>query len=184
MGSSSSSSSPGPSKDGEWTGKIYFDPDASEKTGNCYYYTDSELREELTERIDASEEILKVWVYDHPLYGFQITKITLKHTYVILETNDWWWSLEKNEEGLSLQRSKKLAAVRDRYRQKGRTTGIRGITEATEDRARGGLKLNALVTWLWSQDFLRQEYDLLNSNCQHFAKKVFDWIAKNKNYHP
>ena len=110
----------------EWTGQMYFDPKASSSRGKSYRFTDGELREKLLEVIQPEEKILKIFVYDCPLTSYQITKIILKHTFIVLETIEWWWSLEKNTEGITLQRDKKLSAVRDRYRQKERTTGFRG----------------------------------------------------------
>jgi len=180
MGSSPSS----PSEGCDWKGEVYFDPDAGSTSGYAHRYEDCEIREKLTNKIGENEKITDVYVYDHPLHAIQVTKILMKHTYVVLETDAWWWSIEKNSEGITIQRSKELADVRDKYRQKGRTTGIRGITKAISDSARSGVKLSALVEWLWKQDVLNDKYHWDTSNCQHFAKKLFNWVSASKTYTP
>jgi len=168
---------------GAWTGKIYFDPEASKKRGKSYYFTDDELKEELIEVIGENEVIDKIAIYSHPLSAVQPLKVAFKHTYMVLETDQWWWSLEKNNEGLTLQRSKKLEAVRDRYRQAERTEGVRGISKEKEG-STGKMELMSLIKWLWYEDCLRQPYHWLESNCQHFTKKVFDKVAKGKTWQP
>ena len=118
-------------KGGDWTGKMYFDPEASRTHGKSYWFTDDELREELLKVIEPEEKSLKVFVFNNPLSSWQLRKMVWKHTFIVLETNAWWWSLEKNTQGITLQRDLSLEAVRDRYRQQQRTTGFRGNFEIT-----------------------------------------------------
>jgi len=140
-----------PSKGGHWTGKIYFDPDAdvSAYEANSELSTDlkqpdvwpycisySGLKKQLKRCINTSENIEKIWVYKKPLGEWQFTSNLLYHAYVVLETNQFWWSLEKNAEGLTLQRSKSKDTVVQYYRQKKRTNTDYWVPEVImEDKA-------------------------------------------------
>ena len=115
-----------PVNGGEWTGKMFFDPEASTTLGESYLFQDHELLGKLLKIIDPEEKILKVFAFNNPLIPIQITKRLWKHTFIVLETDAWWWSLEKHTDGITLQRDKSLQAVQCRYRQQQRTTGLRG----------------------------------------------------------
>ena len=106
---------------GDWTGEVYFDYNADE-TGDGYYYTDPELKTELAARIGKNEVIIGVSYFKHPLSAAQVTAGLFHHAFVVFETEEWWWSIEKNEEGITIQRAKQLTNVRDYYRQERRTS--------------------------------------------------------------
>jgi len=61
----------------------------------------------MEELIKGSEDIEEVRAYQCPLFGVQLTQYLLNHQFIMLETNSWWWSVEKNTEGITIQRSKK-----------------------------------------------------------------------------
>ena len=94
MGSSSSKSSSG--GNGEWTAKLYFDPEADKSKGPSYFIEDGELRSKMKEVIDPTEKIIGVQIYRHPLSSIQITNLLMYHAFVVFETDGWWWSIEKN----------------------------------------------------------------------------------------
>jgi hypothetical protein len=123
MGSSSSSSSSSSGEDGKWKNQIYFDPKA-DQPGEGYLISDSELQQKFKELIDVKERIQKVWIYTHPLYTLQLTQLLMFHAYVVLETDTWYWSVEKNSEGITIQRSKTLEYVRGKYRRRDRRKSI------------------------------------------------------------
>ena len=85
------------SKGSEWKSRICFVPKAHENDSKVYV-TDDELKD----LVDASEEIREVSIYKVPLTDVQVTDFIFHHAYVILKTNKWWWSIEKNSEGKSL----------------------------------------------------------------------------------
>ena len=177
MGSTSSSSANSSSgeKGGAWEHQIYFDPEADKTEGSCYTFNDDELREKLKKLVDDSEDIVEAIAYDSPLYIWQLTKNVLNHEFIVLETTSWWWSIEKHSEGITIQRSKTFRAVKDKYRQHDRTTGLRGISE--NRRGKGRKSVNDLINWLWSSDQLNKKYNLLARNCQDFATAVFDYVT-------
>ena len=91
---------------------------------------DEDFSQELV-RIDqmdvAIEETIKwIKVYDGPLTRFQLTKMLLKHTYIVLRTDEHWWSVETRDNVLVMQRSSNLEDVRDKVEGENRLTGIRG----------------------------------------------------------
>ena len=88
------------SKGSEWKSRICFVPKAHEN-GSMVYVTDDELKCKLKNLVDSSEEIKEVFIYKVPLTDVQITDIIFHHAYVVLKTNKWWWSIEKNTEGTS-----------------------------------------------------------------------------------
>lgn len=158
-----------------YTGKLYFDPEADTSQGRDYFITDGELRDKLVELVDDSENIVQVRYYTHPLNSWQMSKFVLHHAFIVFETNKWWWSIEKNDAGVTLQRSKDIEYVRDKYRRTKRTTGIfTGIT--LEKEARGSTTLNELINHIYSRNYLNQDYHFLDNNCQHFAEKIYQFI--------
>lgn len=176
MGNSSSSSE----GDGEWKSEIYFDPESDETRGTTYKITDDELRTRMTALVDPEERILEVFMYKIPLSESQWTNLLFNHQFIIFETDSFWWSIEKNDAGLTVQRSKKKDAVLRRYRQKPRIEGSYWDVQLIE-KDKGRRTMGELIEWLWKKDHLNKKYDWLTSNCKDFAQFVFNEIAQNKN---
>lgn len=55
-----------------YTKELYFDPEA-DKPGEGYWITDTELRTQLRELVDATETIIRVEIYRGPLYWWQLS---------------------------------------------------------------------------------------------------------------
>ena len=179
MGSSESTGSA--SKGADWKSTIYFDPEADSGVGASYYIGDSQLRQKLSSLVYPSEYILKITIYKTPLSEIQLTDSLLYHVFIVFETSDWWWSIEKNSEGITLQRSKIMLAVREYYRRKKRIKGTSwSIEEIVHDKGRR--TLNQLIDFLWKSDELNRKYSWLNSNCKGFAKRIFDEVAERKTW--
>ena len=87
---------------------IYFDPEADSYSGICYIMSDDDIRARITELTDVTEQILKVYIYRHQLNNFPILDMYMYHAFVVFETKEWCWSIEKNEENVTIQRSKKI----------------------------------------------------------------------------
>ncbi|KAI9549153.1 hypothetical protein GHT06_005468 [Daphnia sinensis] len=174
MSSSRSSASVGST----YTRKLYFDPRADQADTGGYWITDHELRQKLANLIDTEEKIKNASVYSNPLSSWQMTNIWLYHAFVVIETNDWWWSIEKNMESITIQRSKNLESVRDMYQRKKRTTGWTPLTKIRKNETTGGgnTTIKELINYIWRKDCLNDVYHLLDENCQKFAAMVFDRI--------
>lgn len=167
------SSSPSSGKGGGWTSKIYFDPEADTTTGSAYNIVDDELLERLGKLVDPEEEIIKIFAYKHPLFEYQITTLTMYHLFIVFETRQWWWSIEKNSEGITIQRSKSLSDVKSKNRQKSRGSHISLVKED-----KGRRSVEDLIRWLYNENELNKRYHYVSSNCKTFAKRVFDHVAK------
>lgn len=165
-------------KGGKWTHTIYFDPDADKTIGKTYQIRDDELIDRLGTLVDPGEAIIKIFAYKTPLFKIQLTSLTMYHAFIIFETDKWWWSIEKDGEGIVIQRSKLLSAVKCKQRQKSR--GSR-ISLVKEDKGRGSVE--DLISWLFEKNELNHRYHFLFSNCKTFAKGVFDHVARKEYLH-
>ena len=159
-------------KGGVWKSKVYFDLESDSPRGEGYHINDEQLLEKMGEIIDESEYIQKIWVYKKPLSSWLWI---FHHQFVVLETSAWWWSIEKNGEGITIQRSRGLSYVKDYYR---RTERIKPIEEVNSDQGR--MKMKDLIEFLYQENELNKPYHFMNENCQHFAKRIFDKFAKAK----
>jgi hypothetical protein len=173
MGSSSSTSSGGGN---EHTGKLYFDPEADSSKGKDYFITDAKLHEKLSELVDDTEKILEVRYYTNPLYGVQLTQKLLHHAFIVFETDQWWWSIEKNELGVTIQRSKKIEFVRDKFRRRDRTTDLFGGGIKCERKFKGSHTLQELISHIYVKNYLNEKYDVVSNNCKDFADKIYQFI--------
>lgn len=91
------------------------------------------------------------------------------HAFVVFETEFWWWSIEKNDAGITLQRSKRKNSVLYEYRRESR---VKPITLVMTAKGRGSV--SDLVDLLWTQDHLNRTYHFLLENCKYFAAAVFN----------
>lgn len=185
MGASTSSTSSRSFKTGSYSGnkktstgerwlyQIYFDPEADKVSGEIHYIKDSELLAKLSGLLDYGEDIKKVTAYKVPINDWQLTTYLIYHLFIVFETENWWWSIEKHVDGITIQRSKIFSAVRDKYRQKDRRLPIKQVKT---DRGRCSVK--KLIEWLYIEDELHKEFHTLFSNCKTFAKGVYDHVAE------
>lgn len=185
------SDSKGAAKGENWRNKLYFDSEADKPNERKLWLTENELLRKLDEFTDTKERIRTVIAYKNPLLQEQVTSDMLYHLFIVFETDNWWWSIEKNGEGLTIQRSKKIEAVRDRYRQEARTFGLSTVLEGTHlcssglcvpavtevKSDRGRKTIRELIIWLQKEKWLFCKYNLLTSNCQHFGEAVYKYVT-------
>ena len=176
MGSSQSSQSSqrSQSKGGTWTYKIYFDPEAKDKKEHIPEITDRELKSKSRDLIGRDEKIDYVRVFKCPLYSWQLTDFVMYHMFVEFETKNWWWTMEKNSKGITIQRSKERWAVRNYSRMTKRNP----CSQVEEDSGR--TDVFKLIDWLYHSDQLNKKYNVWDRSCQEFGKAVFDQVAANK----
>lgn len=164
---------------GNWRNQVQFDPHADERVGNIYKIEDGSLIDSMTHLIDDSETIEQIWVFQCPLWWWQLTQFFCNHQFVVVETKNWWWSIEKNSKHILIQRAKRLSSVKDFLNQTRRNTPVK---EMSYDRGRYSMK--ELITFLYKTDELNKHYDWINDNCKSFTKRVFDQFAKENFHHP
>lgn len=167
---------------GEWNNQIYFDPESDSPLGPSYYIEDQELMTKLSQMIDTDENIEEIWIFSHRLSNWQLYQgVFMYHAFVVLRTNDWYWSIEKNNEGITVQRSKHLTFVKCKYRRNSRITPI---TVRSHDN--GKMRMEDLVKWIYEKNELNKKYCLSRQadNCQGFAKRIFNHFARTKLCNP
>ena len=172
MGSSISTS--GGKYGEEWKSKIYFDPEADSPKGAEYQITDDKLKTMMDDLIE-NEKIIKISVYKVSLSPWQWTNWIFFHALIVIRTHEWRWSIEKNSEGITVQRSKDLEFVKDRYRRKNRPSYCTLLEEDDSNSY-----LTRLVDWLYQSNQLNKKYHWLKNNCKHFAEALFNEFAKDK----
>ena len=93
-------------KGGDWQSVIDFDTEAS--GSGVMERMDAEDFDEAIEGLigdDVYEKILSVETYITPLTKHQMTELILHHEFVVFQTENFYWSIEKVGEGLIFQRS-------------------------------------------------------------------------------
>ena len=167
----------GTKKGADWKYNIYFDPEADKIREVSYQFTDEELISKLEDLLDSGDSITKVTVYKVPLSEVQWTNALLYHAFVVFETRRGWWSIEKNSDGLTIQRSRELDAVKEMYRQNRRIkSSYWSIQKMKSDK--GSQNMRNLIYWLWKKDWLNREHHVTKSNGQHFADAVFKYVSQ------
>ncbi len=172
--SSSTSSSPDSKFGGVYTCKLFFYDEVDNGSAKKdYSMRNDELLEKLGKLLDTSEEIEEMSYYTHPLNWWQLTKVNLHHAYLVFKTKNWWWSIEKNDAGVIIQRSKKIEFVRDKYyrtkRQEGLTCGMSCVKEKTVK----NWTVEQLLEHIKSSNYVNQSYHVLEQNCHHMADKIY-----------
>ena len=118
----------------------------------------------LIELIEDGESILRVIIYKCPHYPGPLTKFIFHYYFVVFETNNWWWSVDKNSEGITIQSSKEIEYVRDKFGL------IDRLTPVIQDQAAGNEKtMKQFFQYLIEKGELMKEYHFIKNNCKTFS---------------
>jgi hypothetical protein len=163
--------------------QFYFDPDVNltepPRHGDCIM-TNYELRQLLQNKVDdVSEKIKEVSYYTHPLNTWQMSKYLLHHAFIVLKTDNWWWFIEKDEGGITVQRSKQLENVRDKCRKQNRITGLTTGIDLAKTSPGNDITVIELMNHMWSEDYMDLNYHFLNDNCKKFADRIDEFVDSN-----
>ncbi|KAH3801607.1 hypothetical protein DPMN_155263 [Dreissena polymorpha] len=104
----SNSTESGAAKGKDWKYKLYFDPDANTSCRVKYdNITTNKLMSELKKLVGTNAKIINVRSYKSSLTTWQprIFDCVLYHMFVEFQTDIGLWSIEKNSEGIKIQRS-------------------------------------------------------------------------------
>ena len=160
-------------KGGSWKGQVYFASESGFSTEQYNAINDDELKQIMERNTDDREEIESVWVYKCKLSSLQLTMVVLNHQFIVLRTNRYWWSIEKNDEGITIQRSQKMCYVKDYYRKEKRSRPIQEIYHAYSKKT-----MKDVIEILWYQNELPTKYHWLTQNCQHFAARISKAVSE------
>lgn len=142
-------------------------------------FNDADLRILMLDDNFTKGYIRSIAVYKCPLYDNQLIQLLDNHQFVVLQTDNWWYSIEKNSHFIQMQRSNHIENVQCYIRKDRRRTPIKGISF---DSCQQLKTMSDLIHFLLENQELSRIYDLVLSNCQAFAKRIFDKFAATKKH--
>lgn len=142
-------------------------------------FNDADLRILMLDDNFTNECIRSIAVYKCPLYDNQIIQLLDNHQFVVLQTDNCWYSIEKNSHFIQMQRSNHIENVQCYIRKDRRRTPIKRISS---DSCQQLKTMSDLIHFLLENQELSRIYDLVLSNCQAFAKRIFDKFAATKKH--
>lgn len=142
-------------------------------------FNDADLRILMLDDNFTKECIRSIAVYKCPLYDNQLIQLLDNHQFVVLQTDNCWYSIEKNSHFIQMQRSNHIENVQCYIRKDRRRTPIKGISF---DSCQQLKTMSDLIHFLLVNQELSRIYDLVLSNCQAFAKRIFDKFAATKKH--
>lgn len=144
---------------------------------------------ELFAKADGSEKILEIWVYKCKLRNmWQLTDFYFNHQFVVIKSTKLWWSIEKDDRRIVINRSTFERNVRDfvdAIDQRGKHFPMARrlpVTELSHDQGKPGKTMEDVVNFLYYGNELFKSYDLVNDNCKDFAERIFNEFAKGKKH--
>ena len=142
-------------------------------------FNDADLRSLMLDDNFTKEYIRSIAVYKCPLYDNQLIQLLDNHQFVVLQTDNCWYSIEKNSHFIQMQRSDHIENVQCYLRKHCRRTPIKRISS---DSCQQLKTMSDLIHFLLENQELSRIYDLVLSNCQAFAKRIFDKFAATKKH--
>ena len=142
-------------------------------------FNDADLRILMLDDNFTNECIRSIAVYKCPLYDNQLIQLLDNHQFVVLQTDNCWYSIEKNSHFIQMQRSNHIENVQCYIRKDRRRTPIKRISS---DSCQQLKTMSDLIHFLLENQELSRIYDLVLSNCQAFAKRIFDKFAATKKH--
>ena len=142
-------------------------------------FNDADLRILMLDDNFTKECIRSIAVYKCPLYDNQLIQLLDNHQFVVLQTDNCWYSIEKNSHFIQMQRSNHIENVQCYIRKHRRRTPIKRISS---DSCQQLKTMSDLIHFLLVNQELSRIYDLVLSNCQAFAKRIFDKFAATKKH--
>ncbi|XP_052215114.1 uncharacterized protein LOC127833734 [Dreissena polymorpha] len=116
------------------------------------------------------QDILSVFVFFPILYF-------VKHKFIVFQTNKWWYSLEKDNVYITIQRGKTEKTVKDQKKDTVRTA-CEEKTISFHKVSKNSISVHSLIHELNKKDALKIGYNLANRNCNHFVDDVLKWLPE------
>ena len=123
--------------------------------------------------MNTEDPIVKIEYCRTPLGGWQVSSLILHHSFLVLKTRDWWWSVEKMPDAIIVQRSRDYEKVFLYQKGVKRETGLfwKRPTIDYERNPKEVKTVEDVVYCLWTAIF--EKYNLLMANCRDFARDLF-----------
>ena len=179
-------------KGSAWTGKLYFDENTDEPAAEAGHELNAEQLVQRLNELAVDEKILKVEMWKEPLFHAMpnVSFYPMFHAIFLVQTEEWWWSIEKNSKRLIMQRSRVMADNAERaknevlYRRlRQRRCENNGYIEQLKEMTlpSADASLSDFFMVLQDNDELAREYNLFKDNCQYFANRLYEYF-ENEEY--
>lgn len=153
-----------------WENKIYFDPEADNSKATRFDNIREEtLKAELRKYVGVNEAFSNVWAYNAILSK----QSTFFHMVIILQSANWFWSIEKHPDGICIQRARTFIAVKDNFKHQARRA-LMHLSQQDECES----TVYDLIDWLHKSKELRKPYGYLINDCDEFCKNVYNFVSK------
>ena len=142
-----------------------------------YTWDDADLLDEYDElESERPDKLLEIWNYKAPLSGIRLQEeLLLFHSFVVIETERWWYSIEVSDKNILIQRSKCEEDVVQRREGKKRFTNFLGGHDwEGHEETIPGKTFRDVLEFLYRKDWLNQRYDFLARNCKDLARDIFE----------
>eukprot|EP00117_Sycon_ciliatum_P022181 scpid81126/ scgid19209/ len=168
---------------GQYDSNLYFDLDSDHDAYEVTVSSDEIGTFNPWERLECDEHILAIYLYKNKLFPMQITQWRLFHSFIVFETDFAWWSIEKNSDGVTIQRRRQKDTVRNFYRGNLRTGYSQGVSpphilkDAVKD---DRTTIRSLMQFMSECELVSRKYHFLRHNCKDFTCALFNHFARNK----
>jgi hypothetical protein len=115
----------------------------------------------------------------HPLLPGQSEKSwrLFHHAYIIIRTDEnELWSLEKNQQGIFVERETETKAKYCPKHLNGKKRSCLYTINWSTSCVFGSFSVQDILNWIINTGELCKRYDLLEGSCQHFAARIKDAI--------
>jgi len=159
----------------DWTGKITLILDCGHSYESRVLSSGNAVRE-IEYLIQPEETIQQVWMYSTRLFWYQLYQgLFMWHAYIMLETQNWYWSIEKNTKGIVIQRSKNPDFIKYLVEGHERKPPITLRQHAVGSQT---VSIRHVFDWAASQRGIVYNAYLWMTNCQGFAGRLFDFCRQ------
>lgn len=154
---------------------LFFNPDSESFTGAIDRIPPHDLLDEFDKMSRRKhQKISWIEVYATPLSSDQAELESGYQAYVVMETQFWFYSLEKSDENIILQRSKSLNVVRDKQ-----LGVLRKLTQSGDEpecvaAGEGKDTIRDVLEYLFNANLFWNTHNTIGDNSKRFAKKIFD----------
>jgi len=150
--------------------RLLFFPDVEQS--ETHTISSQYLEERLEELIDMGDMINLVALYKSPMNNVNDSSVV--HFFVFFKTQGWWWTIEKDHEGVMMQRSKDMTDVLLQRAGENRNSPVLNVRWDDQKvvKANSRCSVRELIQVINSQDYLNLKYDTLKD--VGFAAHVFN----------
>ena len=144
---------------------------------------------ELFAEAGGSEKILEIWVYKCKLRNmWQLTDFFFNHQFVVIKSTNFWWSIEKDDKRIAINRSTFERNVRDfvdtidKHGDHFLMARRLPVTQLSYDECKPDKTMADVVNFLYYGNELLKAYDVAKDNCKDFAERIFNEFAEGKKH--